>query len=401
VSDPAWQASATRALAAEGVDVVVSAAPQIVKRAFAKVPGAAKPAPQRGITTANPEDQPTFATPGLKQRKLAGEQLTLNPPTLAVRGREGPLEAEFFVTPASGTTRLAIALAAGLAAALAVVVLVGWLLRRWVVRPLGQLAADADRIAGGDLEPARTRSRATEIARVGDALHGMAASLRETAARDARADAQRRFLLTALAHDLRTPLFTLRGSLEALDRGLGEGNLARAQRKAAVLDDLVSDLFAYSRMQFGPERRPHQPVDLREVVAQAAEGFPDADLALDAPGVPVVVEGDETALVRVVANLVDNALRHGGPGRVEVALTADRREAMLAVRDRGPGLDPDELELVFEPLYRGDGARNGRGTGLGLAIVAHLVEAHGGMVTAANDPSGGARFEVRLPVHRR
>ena len=157
-------------------------------------------------------------------------------------------------TPARAV-RLAAASAAGLVA-LALALIAGVvLLRRWVVAPLARLAADAERIAGGELDVAPVNSRTREVAEVGAALQGMADGLRGALAEQHAAEQQRRFLVSAIAHDLRTPLFTLRGSLEAIEHGIGDADqLRRAQDKATLLDRLVGDLFTFSRLEYaGPE----------------------------------------------------------------------------------------------------------------------------------------------------
>ena len=129
------------------------------------------------------------------------------------------------------------------------------LLRRWVVAPLARLAADAERIAGGELDVAPVNSRTREVAEVGAALRGMADGLRGALAEQHAAETQRRFLLSAIAHDLRTPLFTLRGSLEAIEHGIGDADhLRRAHDKATLLDRLVGDLFTFSRLEYAGAR---------------------------------------------------------------------------------------------------------------------------------------------------
>jgi signal transduction histidine kinase len=118
---------------------------------------------------------------------------------------------------------------------------------------------------------------------------------------------------------------------------------------------------------------------------------------------PVVVMGDEERLGQVVNNLLLNALRYASarPGAVRVHITREGDDACLMVEDDGPGLPPDALERIFERFTRLDRARSRThgGFGLGLAIVRHVVEAHGGQVSAENAPAGGARFRVRLPAH--
>jgi signal transduction histidine kinase len=268
----------------------------------------------------------------------------------------------------------AAAVALGLVLALAVA-----LLQRWVLRPLARLAADADRVAGGELTIAPVATRAREVAQVGDALHGMAAGLAGALGASAAAERERRFLLSALAHDLRTPLFILRGSLEAAERGLGDGHLSRAQAKAAHLDRLIGELFALSRAEYAGGG--HELVDLA-ALARLVAGADASE--------PAFVRGDPVALQRILTNLVDNAMRHGG-GDVTVCVRNGDGRVRVEVADRGPGFR--DLEHAFEPLFRDDRAG---GAGLGLAIARRLARAHGGDVTAVDRPGGGAIVTLAL-----
>jgi signal transduction histidine kinase len=304
-----------------------------------------------------------------------------------------------YVRRPSVAARWAVALAAAaiaLAAALAVAVS---LLRRWVLNPLAALAADADRIAGGELAVAPVTTRAREVAQVGDALQGMAGALGEALGASTAAEHDRRFLVTAIAHDLRTPLFTLRGSLEAIERGIGDGAaLSRAQAKADHLDRLVGDLFSYARAEYAAGARPAAPLDVTELARRAVESV-DAgpiELALRADG-PAPLTGDPVALERALTNIVENAVRHART-RVDVAVRPWEGAVVVEVADDGPGFAPEDLPHVFEPLFRGDRARqaDGAGAGLGLAIARRLARAHGGDIAAHNRPQGGACVTVTL-----
>jgi signal transduction histidine kinase len=303
---------------------------------------------------------------------------------------------QIYVRHASIAARWAIAAGAAAVALAAVLALAVSLLARWVLRPLARLAADAERIAGGELAVAPVATRAREVAQVGGALGGMAGALDTALGASAAAERDRRFLVTAMAHDLRTPLFTLRGSLEAIQHGIGDEGalLARAQAKASHLDRLVGDLFTFSRAEYARDGLRSEPVDLAEIARRAADTVDPGDLRLDvAANGPVRLDGDPVALQRVLTNLLDNALRHART-RVELRVHGRRVE----VADDGPGFAPEDLPHVFDPLFRGDRSRAARtgGAGLGLAIARRLVRAHGGEVEAANRAEGGARVTVRL-----
>ncbi len=335
-----------------------------------------------------------LTTPGLNAFMQAPDAKSRVDAEFATVSVEGPaVSGTLFVRRESATARWAIALgvaALGLAAALALAVT---FLSRWVLRPLASLASDADRIAGGELTATPAPTRAREVAQVGDALHGMAGALGEALGTSAAAEEERRFLISAIAHDLRTPLFTLRGSLEAIEHGLGgEDALGRAQRKADHLDRLVGDLFAFARADYS---HAGERLDLAEVARGAAEAVdPRGKTVVVAAGDPVYAHGDPVALQRAITNLVENAVRHART-RVQVTVQPGRIE----VSDDGPGFAPADLEHVFEPLFRGDRARSAAtgGAGLGLAIARRLARAHDGEVEAANAPAGGALVTLRLP----
>jgi signal transduction histidine kinase len=306
----------------------------------------------------------------------------------------------------SAATRWAIALGAGIVALAAALVAVVVLLRRWVLRPLARLAEDAERVAGGELDVEPLPTRAREVAQVGDALQGMAGGLREALRSSAAAERERRFMVTAIAHDLRTPLFTLRGSLEALEHGIGdERYLDRAQAKAAHLDRMVDDLFTFSRLEYARDTVGFADLDLGALARRAAvdleplAGAHHCTLEVRCAERDLRVSGDADALLRVLTNLLDNAIRHG---RSRVALAAERvnGEVRVDIADDGPGFAPEDLPQLFQPLFRSDRARATAtgGSGLGLAIARRLARAHGGDVSAGNAPDGGALTTLTLPA---
>ena len=164
---------------------------------------------------------------------------------------------------------------------------------------------------------------------------------------------------------------------------------------------LVEDLLLLARLD---QTRPVErvPVDLAVLAADACSdavaAAPDRPVSLDAPE-PVVVQGDRDPLRQAIANLVTNALRHTPPATpIEVGAHVADGYATITVADRGPGLDDDALDHVFDRFWRGDTARVGPGTGLGLSIVAGIAAEHGGTAQAGNAEDGGAVFTLRLPV---
>ncbi|HEX3873168.1 MAG TPA: HAMP domain-containing sensor histidine kinase [Solirubrobacteraceae bacterium] len=277
------------------------------------------------------------------------------------------------------------------------------------LRPLERIGVTAGAIAAGDLsrrvEPATDR---TEVGRLGLALNAMLHQIeRAFTEREASAERLRRFLADA-SHELRTPLASIRGYAELFRIGAASSPadirkaMTRIEDEAARMGVLVDDLLTLARLDELPEVI-HGQVDLTELARDAVEDAraiaADREIELHSAG-PTLVLGDPHHLRQVIGNLMRNAIVHTPAGTpIELNLTTDGPDALIEVRDHGPGLPPDAADAIFERFWRADPGR-GRGkagAGLGLAIVASVVAAHHGTATAANAPTGGTSFVVRLP----
>ncbi|MCU1378747.1 MAG: kdpD [Acidimicrobiales bacterium] len=217
-------------------------------------------------------------------------------------------------------------------------------------------------------------------------------------------DNQRSLMLRSVSHDLRTPLASIRAAASeiALRSGSTPELADLIADEAERLDRLVANLLSLSRMEARSPRLDLQPVDLAELVDSVAHrqrrlvATSPLELAL-AEGLSMV-RGDHALLERVVVNLLDNAVRHGGTGKpVRISTTSEDREVVLEVSDDGPGVPVEDRRAIFEAFRHGD---HGRSTGIGLAICRAIVEAHAGTVSVGDAPGGGATFTVRLPAAR-
>lgn len=230
------------------------------------------------------------------------------------------------------------------------------------------------------------------------------------------AEQSRRQLVAFVSHDLRTPLAGIRAVAEAIGDGMVADDEVRSHAKhieqeTIRLSEMVDDLFEMSKINAGAIQPAFDKVALDEVVDDVIAAHRIAaersGVALRAhlPSNPVQVIGSDRALVRVLSNLVANAIAHTPDGgSVDLAVGADESGAWARVDDTGVGIDDADLARVFDIAYRGSNGRVPRadsslpsGSGLGLAIAAGLVHAHHGTVSAYNLASG-ARFEVRLPL---
>ncbi len=306
--------------------------------------------------------------------------------------------------------RLLLVEALVIAGVLALLAVLSWLLVRAGLRPLERMGTTAGAIAGGDLshrvEPADER---TEVGRLGLALNGMLDRLDEAFRQREASEGRLRRFLADVSHELRTPLASIRGYAELFRIGAASDPeetgkaMRRIEEESARMGVLVEDLLMLARA--GEVRdRPAEAVDLSalatDAVADARATDPERPISTDADGEAIVL-GDPDQLRQVLANLIRNALVHTRAGTpVEVHVRRDGGDLFeLEVRDHGPGLPPDVLpEALFDRSYRSAPEGGRAGAGLGLAIVSGIVSAHGGSVSAADAPGGGASFVVRLPA---
>ena len=230
------------------------------------------------------------------------------------------------------------------------------------------------------------------------------------------AEQSRRQLVAFVSHDLRTPLAGIRALSEAIADGVVSPDEVRTQAKTIEqesirLSEMVDDLFEMAKINAGAINAPYERVALDEVVDDVlsthriAARRAGVELEIDLPAKPVRVIGSDRALVRVLSNLVANAIAHTpAGGSVTLAVGTDENGAWARVDDTGVGINAADLPRVFDVAYRGSNDRVPRsdsslpsGSGLGLAIAAGLVRAHRGTLSAHN-LAHGARFEVRLPL---
>ncbi|MFM7641163.1 MAG: sensor histidine kinase [Cyanobium sp.] len=217
-----------------------------------------------------------------------------------------------------------------------------------------------------------------------------------------------------VAHELKTPLTALLLVGDSLAANVNDQNAVQVERLLRELrrmQDLVGDLLELSRLENALPGHgiSHENIAMQSLITEVWQGVkPLADdkqieyeLITTGHISPMVVDGDRRRLERALLNLFDNALRYSPEGgKITVDLTASADWLRVGIRDEGPGLSEQDLEHMFERFYRGDASRfrhQRGGSGLGLAIVQQIVLTHGGWVLGENDPSGGARFEIRLP----
>jgi signal transduction histidine kinase len=296
--------------------------------------------------------------------------------------------------------RLRTQYAIALAAMTGLSVLLGWVMAGRVLRPLQRITATAKRVSQDNLdERIGLEGPRDELKELADTFDGMLGRLSGAFA------SQRRFVANA-SHELRTPLTVIRTELEVT---LADPNATTAElrtmaetvRDATLATErLIQALLTLARSEGGVQRR--DPVDLAEgaraALAQMGNEAAARDIAMRPTLDPAPVRGDRRLLERLVANLVENAVRHNHAGGVvEVRTSHVAGRSTVEVRNDGDVIPPEALASLLEPFQRLDRGARGDGVGLGLSIVRSVAEAHGGAVELRARPSGGLVVRVSLP----
>jgi histidine kinase len=297
-------------------------------------------------------------------------------------------------------------------AAVAVAVLVSLALSRRIVAPLRAMTRASQRIAAGHYEERVEVTGDDELGQLAQRFNGMAGQLEQV-------ESMRRRLIGDVAHELRTPLSAIQGSMEGLLDGVLPAvpeTFEQIRREAGRLGRLVDDLQELSRVEsraFQLQIRPANIAELAKTVAKRLGAqFDEEGVTLmvpastasnaEGPARSIQVLADEDRIVQVLTNLTGNALQHTpAGGRVTISSALSGAEVQISVSDTGAGIDPEHLPMIFDRFYRVDKSRSRTqgGSGIGLTIAKHLVEAHGGRIWVESEGQGkGSVFTFTLPV---
>jgi histidine kinase len=306
----------------------------------------------------------------------------------------------------SGWYRLRNALLLALLPAALLAGLLAFWLSLSVGRPVSRLAGAAGRVAQGIYDDPPLAEGSDELGRLAVDFNRMRAQVRQAQ------EGQRDFL-AGVSHDLKTPLAILQGYVSALEDGVAEDEasrhraLAGIRRETGRMSELISALVELRRLQAGLTPFHPQQLDLAGLARQTLEAFASR---LEQKGIHIhdelpsrlpLEQADAGLLSRVVANLLENALRHTPQGgEIRLGGEAAGGEVRLWLHDSGPGIPLEALPRIFEPFYQADAARSaGRaGSGLGLAICRQIMTLHGGEIRTENAVGGGARFILTFDV---
>lgn len=240
-------------------------------------------------------------------------------------------------------------------------------------------------------------------------INDIVASYEKKLASLRRAEEANKQLMTSLSHDVRTPLTTLIGYLDAVHKGVVTGRekdeyTEIARRKAYDLKEYIDALFDWFKLNSDEFLLKSEVVEAAELTRNLLiDWIPvleDKQIAynLDIPEQPIRVRLDTDAYGRILNNLVQNVVAHSQATEIGISVSRQDREMALLVWDNGVGMEKKDLQHIFERLYKCDQGRSQKGSGLGLAITHQLVEKMGGTITAASTPGKGTTFAVRFPL---
>ncbi|MGF1730722.1 two-component system sensor histidine kinase EnvZ [Photobacterium kasasachensis] len=268
----------------------------------------------------------------------------------------------------------------------------GWLFIRIQNRPLVALEQAALQVARGETPPHLPERGASEIRAVTKSFNRMSEGIKQL-------EDDRALLLAGVSHDLRTPLTRIRLATEMMSPE--DGYLAESMIKdTEECNEIISQFMDYLKSTKQLEEEDLDLNLLLQEVAEAEGGY-ECEIELEQGDIPGIVRANGVAIKRSVANLVVNAIRYGnGWVKLSSGVTADRKTAWFCVEDDGPGIEPDQVAKMFQPLTRGDSARGSEaeGTGLGLAIVQRIIDQHEGTIMVTNRSAGGLKVQVSLPL---
>lgn len=270
------------------------------------------------------------------------------------------------------------------------ILLTSALLVHRLTKPLARLADSVAQIGSGRFPPPLPEQGPREIATLAAGVNQMVGKLK-------RLIAARTVLLAGVSHDMRTPLTHLSLVMEMLPEDMEPGLRRQMQRDVDEMNRLISRIMELSR---GLDRQDAACCEFPGFLQTLIAGYPPSTAEIE-----LVSDGEcrlllsRTALRRILANLLDNAIRHGGGKPVTVRVVCDERNVRIAISDQGPGIPAELRDKVFEPFYRIEASRSRRtgGSGLGLAIVGQLAEVNGWGVTLERSEAGGTSAILTLP----
>jgi len=282
-----------------------------------------------------------------------------------------------------------------------------------IIHPISKLSTAAKKISEGDLEYSIQSDKKDELGELANTFETMRLKLKEADREQKRYEANRQELIASISHDLKTPLTSIKGYVTGVQDGVAntpekmDRYMNTIYRTANDMDDLIDELFLYSKLDLKRETFQFEKVDLHAFFADFIEELAfnlekeqgKAILSADSEDV-YIVEADREKLRRVVTNIIQNSLKYIDKKQkeIQVNVTAEADSVIIEMKDNGSGIREEDIPSIFESFYRADASRNSAtgGSGLGLSIAKKIIHAHGGEIWAESKPGHGTSIYFTL-----
>lgn len=302
----------------------------------------------------------------------------------------------------------------GFASLILCIALLSRVISRSILLPLNELNKATESIASGNLDFAIKYKKNDELGRFCQAFDTMKEKLKKSIKEQMASERKRKEIVGIISHDLRTPISSIKGYVEALQDGMAKNEdqferyLTVIQDKTNRLDALIDDLFQFSQMDLGSLKMDFEVVDSKAMLEDMFHSIrldwldSHIEIIQEAPLPSVRIRVDVKRIAQVMDNIIQNASRYvGSNGQIRLGTRENQEEIVVFIRDNGIGIDEQDLPHIFELFYRGEKSRsrNYGGSGLGLAICKSIIEDHGGRIWAKSKPGQGTTISFSLPVH--
>jgi signal transduction histidine kinase len=301
----------------------------------------------------------------------------------------------------------------GLLSLILLIAVLSWLISRSVLVPLNQLNAATKNIAEGNLDFTIKYRKNDELGRLCQAFELMRHKLKESLEKQNEYENSRKTIIASISHDLRTPIASIKGYVEALQDGIAQDPerfnryLSIIEDKTDKLDRLIDDLFQFSQLELGKlhmDIKIHNSrIMLEDIVSSIEMDYKDTSLKITVqrPIPEVNIKADSSRISQVMDNLIENAKRYiQNNGHIVIGATSSNSYLEVFIKDNGPGISPEDLPHIFERFYRGEKSRSNAdgGIGLGLTICKYIINEHGGKIWADSTQGKGTTVYFTLPI---
>lgn len=288
-------------------------------------------------------------------------------------------------------------------------------IKRKILFPLKEFRKATDSVSKQSFNFNVPHTPVKEINQLSEAIVIMQETLKESIDKQNEMEKERKIFISSIIHDLRTPLFSIRGCLEGIRKGVANTPekinkyVDISYKKATILNELINDLHTFTTVNYVEPTPKFKEINIINTVDITLKGFYPAaatkEISLQSnynDEEVIIINGDQYLLSRALENIIGNAIRYT-PNKGEVCVTItplNEEYCKVIIKDTGIGISPDEIPNIFTPLYRGEKSRNRKtgGNGLGLSIAKQIIDQHRGVITAYSNDVGGTTFEVILPI---